>query len=40
LKKLGFLTNYFGAEIALSDEISTYIFEELIKSPFWKVSKS
>ncbi|PAC27937.1 DEAD/DEAH box helicase [Flectobacillus sp. BAB-3569] len=36
LKKLGFLTNYFGGEIVLSDEISTFIFEELIKNPFLK----
>ncbi|MDI9875630.1 DEAD/DEAH box helicase [Flectobacillus rivi] len=34
LKKAGFLRTHFGAEIALSDEISTYIFEELIKSPY------
>jgi hypothetical protein len=34
LKKTGIFKNYFGAEIALSDEISTYIFEELIKSPY------
>jgi hypothetical protein len=34
LKKLGFLTNYFGGEIVLSDEISTFILKSSSKTPF------